>query len=60
MDGITMRALPASSYEKRNERASWRNLPYPEKVKCVVAMQERIAPILASRQKIIKPWTDVP
>lgn len=60
MDSIKMRPLKATAYEKRNERAAWRNLSYPEKVKCVVALQERIAPILASRQKIIKPWTDVP
>jgi len=60
MDSIKMRPLTTPLYEKRNERVAWRNMPYQEKVKCVVELQKRIAPIFAQRQKIIKPWTDVP
>ena len=32
-------------------------LSYPEKVRQVVAMQVRIAPILVVHGRIIKPWT---
>ena len=60
MDDIRIRPLAASSYEKRSDRRALRNLSYPEKVKCVVALQERVAPILAIRNKTIKPWSDVP
>jgi len=60
MDTVKMKPLEVSSYEKRNVRSAWRNLSYPEKVKCVVDLQKRIAPIFAQRQKIIKPWTDLP
>jgi hypothetical protein len=60
MDSIKMRPLKATVYEKSKERAAWRSMSYPEKVKCVVALQERVAPILAHRHKIIKPWTDLP
>lgn len=60
MDDIKMKTLTNSIYEKSNDRTAWRNMSYPEKVRCVVALQERVAPILASRHKIIKPWRDVP
>jgi hypothetical protein len=60
MDSIKMRPLKSATYAKSKERAVWRNMSYPEKVRCVVALQERVAPILAQRQKIIKPWTDLP
>ena len=52
-----MRALDGRRYEKPVFRAMQRALSYPEKVRQVVAMQVRIAPILAARGRIIKPWT---
>lgn len=53
---IRMRPLAQWQYEKTSFRAAQRALSYPEKVRQVVAMQERIAPILAARGRIIKPW----
>ena len=55
-DAIRMRPLAQWQYEKTSFRAAQRALSYPEKVRQVVAMQERIAPILAARGRIIKPW----
>ena len=52
-----MRALDGRVYNKPVFRAAQRALSYPEKVRQVVAMQARIAPILAARGRIIKPWT---
>ena len=52
-----MGALDRRRYEKPVFRAMQGALSYPEKVRQVVAMQVRIAPILAARGRIIKPWT---
>ena len=54
---VRMRALDRQRYEKPVFRAMQRALSYPEKVRQVVAMQVRIAPILAARGRIIRPWT---
>lgn len=54
---VPMRALEGRVYDKSVFRATQRALSYPEKVRQVVAMQARIAPILAARGRIIKPWT---
>ena len=54
---VRMRALDERMYYKPVFRATQRALSYPEKVRQVVAMQVRIAPILAARGRIIKPWT---
>ena len=48
--------LPDEYYAKRKSRKAWREMPYAEKVRCVVEMQKRVAPIYASRGKIIVPW----
>jgi len=48
--------LPDDYYAKRKSRKAWREMPYPEKVRCVVEMQKRVAPIYAARGKIIVPW----
>ena len=48
--------LPDEYYAKRKSRKAWREMPYPEKVRCVVEMQKRVAPIYAARGKIIVPW----
>lgn len=49
--------LSADQYAKKTFRAYQANLPYPEKVKQVVAMQRRLVPIYAARGKVIVPWT---
>ena len=54
---VRMRALDGRMYNKPVFRATQRALSYPEKVRQVVAMQVRIAPILAARGRIVKPWT---
>ena len=54
---VRMRALDRRRYEKPVFRTAQRALSYPEKVRQVVAMQVRIAPILAARGRTIKPWT---
>ena len=54
---VRMRALDGRRYEKPVFRAMQRALSYLEKVRQVVAMLVRIAPILAARGRIIKPWT---
>ena len=48
--------LPDEYYAKRKSRKAWREMPYPEKVRRVVEMQKRVAPIYAARGKIIVPW----
>ena len=54
---VRMKALDRRRYGKPVFRAAQRALSYPEKVKQVIEMQVRIAPILAARGRIIKPWT---
>jgi hypothetical protein len=60
MDSQEITPLPKAYYEKKRSREAWRRLPYPEKVRCVVALQKRIAPIYAARGIVIRPWTDLP
>ena len=50
-------ALLPDQYAKIGFRAYQANLPYPEKVRQVVAMQRRLVPIYAARGKVIVPWT---
>ena len=52
-----MRPLTAEQYTKRHFRADMAAKSYPEKVKLVVRMQERLVPIYAARGRIIVPWT---
>lgn len=54
---VSMRTLAKSAYAKTAFRKRQASLPYPEKVRQVVAMQERVRPILAMRGKVIVPWT---
>jgi len=49
--------LPQGQYAKVEFRSRQAELPYPEKVKQVVAMQHRLVPIYAARGKVIVPWT---
>ena len=50
---VRMRALDRQRYEKPVFRAAQRALSYPEKVRQVIEMQVRIAPILAARGRTI-------
>ncbi len=58
MDEVKMRPLTEKQYSKVSFRREMRNLSYVEKVHCVIEMQKRLAPIMAARGKIIKPWGD--
>ena len=52
-----IRSLPSEvQYGKPKFRAEQAALSYPEKVRQVVAMQERMRPIYAARGRIIVPW----
>ena len=53
---VPMRPLTKSAYAKTAFRKKQASLSYPEKVRQVVAMQERIRPILAARGRVIVPW----
>ena len=52
----TMRPLTAEQYAKTQGRRNLANLPYTEKVKCVIESQRRLQPIYAKRGIYIKPW----
>ena len=51
-----MRPLSESQYAKTQGRRNLADLPFPEKVKCVIELQRRIQPIYAQRGIYIKPW----
>jgi len=57
MDGMNaemMRLLVA----KAERRDALRRLPYPEKVRAVIKLQEMAAPILRARGKVVQPWRE--
>jgi hypothetical protein len=56
MDGVTpeLRQIFAAKEERRQNLA---RLPFPEKVKAVIQLQEMAASILRSRGKSVQPWT---
>lgn len=54
-----MRPLTEAQYAKENFRRRQAALSYPEKVRQLVELQKRLAPIYAARGKTIVPWTDV-
>ena len=54
-----MRPLTDEQYAKVNFRRRQAALPYPEKVRQLVELQKRLAPIYPARGRIIVPWTDV-
>ncbi len=58
MERMKMRPLMQEQYAKKHFRQRMRELSYPEKVHCVIQMQKRLVPILASRGITIKPWSD--
>lgn len=45
--------LFAAKAERRRRLAA---LPFPEKVKIIVKMQEMVAPILRARGKVVRVW----
>lgn len=51
-----MRPLTEAQYAKTQGRRTLADLPFTEKVKCVIELQRRIQPIYAQRGIIIKPW----
>ena len=51
-----MRPLTETQYAKTQGRRNLAELPFPEKVKCVIELQRRLQPIYAQRGIIIKPW----
>jgi len=51
-----MRPLTNAQYAKTQGRRNLAELPFSEKVKCVIALQRRLQPIYAQRGIIIKPW----
>jgi hypothetical protein len=42
---------------KEERRQALSQLPYPEKVRAVITLQEMAAPILRARGKMVRPWT---
>ena len=51
-----MRPLTEAQYAKVQGRRNLADLPFTEKVKCVIELQRRLQPIYAQRGIIIKPW----
>ena len=51
-----MRPLSAERYAKAKGRRNLADLPFTEKVKCVIELQRRLQPIYAQRGIYIKPW----
>lgn len=57
MDGtVKMCPLTKAEYAKTAFRKKQASLSYPEKVRQIVAMQERARPVLAARGRVIVPW----
>ena len=54
---VKIRPLTDEEYAKTAWRKKQAALSFPEKVRQVVAMQERARPILAARGVTIVPWT---
>lgn len=51
------RPLSQEQYAKVKFRKRMTELPFEEKVRCVVEMQKRLVPIMAARGRTIVPWT---
>ena len=51
-----MRPLTTEQYAKATGRRNMADLPFVEKVRCVVEMQRRMVPVYAQRGIVIKPW----
>jgi hypothetical protein len=55
VDGVK-RELPKIFAEKQQRRHKLARLPFPEKVKAVIQLQEMTATVLRSRGKAVRPW----
>jgi hypothetical protein len=56
MDGVSVElAKIFASKEERRQRLA--RLPFPQKVKAVIQLQEMTATILRSRGKSVRPWS---
>ena len=53
---VKMRPLSLERYAKVAFRKNQATLPYPEKVRQLVVLQERLRPIYAARGQVIVPW----
>jgi hypothetical protein len=55
LDGVNTEVAKifAAKEERRHKLAQ---LPFPEKVRAVIQLQEMAAVILRSRGKVVKPW----
>jgi hypothetical protein len=55
LDGVSTEVAKifAAKEERRHKLA---HLPFPEKVRAVIQLQEMAAVILRSRGKVVKPW----
>ena len=53
---VKMCPLSRDWYAKVAFRKKQAALPYPEKVRQLVALQERLRPIYAARGQVIVPW----
>ena len=51
-----MRPLTDTQYAKTQGRRNLADLPFTEKVKCVIELQRRLQSIYAQRGIIINPW----
>ena len=51
-----MRPLTDTQYAKTQGRRNLADLPFTEKVKCVIELQQRLQPIYAQRGIFIRPW----
>jgi len=56
LDGVNAEVtrILAAKEKRRHELA---RLPFPEKVRAVIQLQEMAATILRARGKIVKPWS---
>ena len=55
MDGVTAEITKIFAAKERR-RQMLAHLPFPQKVRTVVQLQEMAAVILRSRGKLVKPW----
>ncbi len=57
MDAVKAEVMQLFAAKTERRRALSR-LPYPEKVRAVIKLQEMAAPILRARGKLVQPWRD--
>lgn len=55
-DCVKMRPLSGAQYAKTHFRTAMAELSFPEKVRQLVSLQERIVPVCAARGRVVVPW----